>query len=45
MARIPFDELPNYARLWIFPASRALTETLAGALFEVPVCLRSHERM
>ena len=25
MARIPFDELPNYARLWIFPASRALT--------------------
>ena len=30
MPRIPFDELPADARLWIFPASRALTEEERG---------------
>jgi len=30
MPRIPFEKLPADARLWIFPASRALTETERG---------------
>jgi hypothetical protein len=26
MARVPFDQLPAHARLWIFPAARALSD-------------------
>ena len=34
MPRVPFDELPDHGRLWVFPASRALTETEAETLLE-----------
>lgn len=32
MPRIPFDELPRHSRIWVFPASRALTDSEAAAL-------------
>lgn len=35
MPRIGFEELPDHGRLWVFPASRELTEAEAAA------CLRS----
>ncbi|MGE0160778.1 MAG: hypothetical protein AB7T31_15350 [Gemmatimonadales bacterium] len=30
MPRIPFDQLPDHGRLWVFPASRDLTDAEAG---------------
>jgi hypothetical protein len=29
--RVPFDELPPHGRAWVFPASRRLTDSEAGA--------------
>ena len=34
MPRVPFEELPDQGRLWVFPASRALTESEAETLLE-----------
>jgi len=34
MSRIPFSELPDSARLWIFPSDRPLAPEEAGALEE-----------
>ncbi len=34
MARIPFEELPDHGRLWIFPCSRALSDREAEAFIE-----------
>jgi hypothetical protein len=31
MPRIPFDQLPSHGRLWVFPASRDLSEAEAEA--------------
>jgi len=30
MPRVPFDELPDHGRLWVFPASRDLTDAEAA---------------
>ena len=30
MPRIPFEELPDHGRLWVFPATRDLTDAEAG---------------
>ncbi len=32
MPRVPFDELPDHGRLWIFPATRTLTEAESDEL-------------
>jgi hypothetical protein len=32
MPRVPYEELPDHGRLWVFPASRDLTEEEADAL-------------
>lgn len=32
--RIPFDQLPDHGRLWVFPAARALTPDESQALLE-----------
>ena len=32
MPRVPFEELPDHGRLWVFPAGRGLTETEAEAV-------------
>jgi hypothetical protein len=32
MPRIPFDALPPHSRIWVFPASRALTEAVTATL-------------
>ena len=32
MPRVPFDELPDHGRLWVFPASRTLTAEEAATL-------------
>ena len=32
MPRVPFEELPDHGRLWVFPASRELAETESEAL-------------
>lgn len=34
MARVPFDALPDHGRLWVFPASRGLSETERAQLLE-----------
>jgi len=34
MPRVEFDALPAHGRLWVFPASRTLTDTEAEALLE-----------
>ncbi len=34
MPRVPFDELPGPGRLWVFPASRSLTDVEARACLE-----------
>jgi len=34
MPRVSFDDLPNHGRLWVFPASRDLTETEARACLD-----------
>src|SRR5512134_1514803 len=31
MPRVPFDELPDHGRLWVFPASRDLTPSEASS--------------
>ena len=32
MPRVPFDDLPDHGRLWVFPASRDLSDDEAGKL-------------
>jgi len=34
MSRVAFPELPDHARLWVFPADRALAESESRALLE-----------
>jgi hypothetical protein len=34
MPRVPFEELPDHGRLWVFPASRDLTDGEAGAFLD-----------
>jgi hypothetical protein len=42
MPRVPFEELPDHGRLWVFPASRDLTdEEAASALGEVDAFLEA----
>lgn len=31
MPRVPFEELPDHGRLWVFPATRELSEAEADA--------------
>jgi len=35
MPRVPFDELPDHGRLWVFPATRDLSAAEAVTLLEV----------
>ena len=34
MPRVSFDALPDHGRLWVFPASRTLSDTESSALLE-----------
>ena len=34
MARIPFEELPDHGRLWVFPCSRALSSREAETFID-----------
>jgi len=42
MARVPFERLPDHGRLWVFPASRDLTDAeVASCLAEVDAFLET----
>jgi hypothetical protein len=46
MPKVPFEELPDHGRLWVFPASRGLTdaeaETLLGAVDDFLAAWSAH---